>query len=276
MRYTESEILGLLEKAGKIADDSKDDEEPPAAVAEKVVLKEPSPVAAKKPKKEKKKKAKKEKKPRVKKEKKPRSSVKELPDGFEIAGRARGSLRFIVDFTVNFGLIIGLIVFGLVLTYTDITWPLVLVLILSIFNMAVMPIQYKSSMGNVISRTKFVNSRGDSAIFLYHMLKNINIPAYLIFFGGLLIAISAGTVWTTATKITVGLSIAIILIPFLDWVFRRTRKDNLGLWEVAFGGVWLVRSTETSTDGSKFMKRLESMAQYAETKGFVVDEEEDS
>ena len=71
-----------------------------------------------------------------------------------------------------------------------------------------------------------------------------------------------------------GLSIAIIIIPFLDWVFRRTRKDNLGLWEVAFGGVWLVRSTESSSDGSKFMKRLESMAQYAETKGFVDDEDE--
>ena len=268
--------MGLLEKAGKIADDSKDDEELPAPVAEKVVLKVPAPVAAKKPKKEKKKKPKKEKKKKPKKEKKPRSTAKELPDGFELAGRGRRSLRFIVDFTVNFGLIIGLVVFGLVLTYTDITWPLVLVLILSIFNMAVMPIQYKSSMGNVISRTKFINSRGDSAIFLYHMLKNINIPAYLIFFGGLLIAISAGTVWTTATKITVGLSIAIILIPFLDWIFRRPRKDTLGLWEVAFGGVWLVRSTETTTDGSNIMKRLESMAQYAETRGFVDDDDDES
>ena len=55
--------MGLLEKAGKIADDSKDDEEPTAPVAEKVVLKEPAPVAAKKPKKEKKKKPKKEPKP---------------------------------------------------------------------------------------------------------------------------------------------------------------------------------------------------------------------
>ena len=271
--------MGLLEKAGKIADDNTGDEDAPAAVPATVVL-DPEPVAVK-PKKEKKaKKAKKQKKPKKekkpKKAKKPRSSVKELPDGFELAGRGRSSLRFIVDFTVNFGLIIGLVVFGLVLTYTDITWPLVLVLLLSIFNMAVMPIQYKSSMGNVISRTKFINSRGDSAIFLYHMLKNINIPAYLIFFGGLLIAISAGTVWTTATKITVGLSISIILIPFLDWIFRRTRKDNLGLWEVAFGGVWLVRSTETTSDGSKFMKRLESMAQYAETKGFVDDEDDES
>ncbi|MBK70038.1 MAG: hypothetical protein CMB53_01375 [Euryarchaeota archaeon] len=267
--------MGLLEKAGKITDDKTSDEEAPAAVPAAVVL-EPEPVAVK-PKKEKKaKKQKKAKKPRAKKQKKPRSSVKELPDGFELAGRGRRSLRFFVDFTVNFGLIIGLVIFGLVLTYTDITWPLVLVLLLSIFNMVVMPIQYKSSMGNVISRTTFINSRGDSAIFLYHMLKNINIPAYLIFFGGLLIAISAGTVWTTATKITVGLSIAIILIPFLDWIFRRQRKDNLGLWEVVFGGVWLVRSTETTTDGSKFMKRLESMAQYAETKGFVDDEEDES
>jgi hypothetical protein len=267
--------MGLLEKAGKIADDEKEEKKAPAAVPAAVVLDTPEPVAAKPKKKEKKRRAKKVKEPRVKKEKKPRSSVKELPDGFELAGRGRSSLRFIVDFTVNFGLIIGLVVFGLVLTYTDITWPLVLVLILSVFNMAVMPIQYKSSMGNIISRTRFINSRGDSTIFLYHMLKNINIPAYLIFFGGLLIAISAGTVWTTATKITVGLSIAIILIPLLDWVFRRTRRDNLGLWEVAFGGVWLVRSTESSSDGSKFMKRLESMAQYAETKGFVDDEDED-
>jgi hypothetical protein len=267
--------MGLLEKAGKIADDEKEEKKAPAAVPAAVVLDTPEPVAAKPKKKEKKRRAKKVKEPRVKKEKKPRSSVKELPDGFELAGRGRSSLRFIVDFTVNFGLIIGLVVFGLVLTYTDITWPLVLVLILSVFNMAVMPIQYKSSMGNVISRTRFINSRGDSAIFLYHMLKNINIPAYLIFFAGLLIAISPGTDWTTATKIIVGLSIAIILIPLLDWVFRRTRRDNLGLWEVAFGGVWLVRSTESSSDGSKFMKRLESMAQYAETKGFVDDEDED-
>ena len=66
-----------------------------------------------------------------------------------------------------------------------------------------------------------------------------------------------------------------ILIPLLDYIFKRTRADSLGLWEVAFGGIWLVKATSTSDGDSKsrFMQRLESMAEYAESR---VDLDDDS
>lgn len=71
--------------------------------------------------------------------------------------------------------------------------------------------------------------------------------------------------------------LAAILIPLLDYIFKRTRSDSLGLWEVAFGGIWLVRATSSASEGSqsKFMKRLESMAEYAESRVDLDNEKDD-
>ena len=180
--------MGLLEKAGKISDEDKKEEKPVATVA-KV---EPEPVAAE-PKKSKKKASKKSKKakpkaPKAPRKKRAKSEPKIMPDGYEEAGKARGSLRVFIDFAVNFGFIIAIFV-GFAILETPTTLPLIIAIILSVFNMVVMPIRFNHSMGNVISRTQFVNSRGNNANFIYHSLKNTTIASYFVFLLGVLFGI---------------------------------------------------------------------------------------
>ncbi|DAC47514.1 MAG: hypothetical protein CMA62_04070 [Euryarchaeota archaeon] len=265
--------MGLLEKAGKISDDENKDVKPVAPTPVKV---EPEPVSAK-PKKAKKRSARASKKsapkaPREPRKKRAKSEPKVMPDGFDEAGKARGSLRLFIDFAVNFGFIIAIFV-GFAILETPTTFPLIVAIILSVFNMVIMPIRFNHSMGNVISRTEFINSRGDNANFIYHSLKNTTIASYFVFLLGVFFGISmlgdsSGIEGGDFMNAFIAICLSAILIPLLDYIFKRTRSDSLGLWEVAFGGVWLVRATRSAATGSqsKFMKRLESMAEYAESR----------
>jgi len=275
--------MGLLEKAGKISEDDKKEEVVTKAVPVKA---EPAPVAAK-PKRAKKKeprpaKKKESKKPRAPRQKRPKAEPKTIPDGYEEVGSARASLRLFVDFAVNFGFIIAIFVaFALIEIPT--TLFLSVALILSFFNLFVMPIRFKRSMGNVISRTQFINSRGDTATFIYHSLKNTTIASYFIFLLGLFFGISmlgdsSGIEGGDFMNAFIAVCISSILIPLLDYIFKRTRTDSLGLWEVAFGGIWLVKSTSSAGTESKsrFMQRLESMAEYAESRVDLDDDDETS
>ena len=76
----------------------------------------------------------------------------------------------------------------------------------------------------------------------------------------------------------IAICLSTLLIPLLDYIFRRTRTDSLGLWEVAFGGIWLVKATSSSDTDSKsrFMQRLESMAEYAESRVDLDDDSDNS
>ena len=279
--------MGLLEKAGKISEEDNKEEEiaNPAPVKVK-----PAPVATKS-KRAKKKEAKaaakreakasagkkKSRKPKAPRQKRPKSPPKVIPDGYEEVGGARASLRLLVDFSANFGLIIAIFIAFAILE-TPTTLALIVSILLSIFNMVVMPIRFSRSMGNVISRTQFINSRGDNATFIYHSLKNTTIASYFIFLLGVFFGISmlgdsSGIEGGDFMNAFIAICISTILIPLLDYIFRRTREDSLGLWEVAFGGIWLVKATSDSDSKSRFMQRLESMAEYAESR---VDLDEDS
>ena len=179
--------MGLLEKAEKIQTDSPDNE--PAKVVPEPVA-QPEPVAP-----EPKKARKSRRKSKTKKAKKERVP-KVLPAGFDNAGRARSAARYLFDFIVNFGLMAFLI--GLfIMFYTDITYPLIASIILALGNVFYLPSKFSRSAGNIVSGTKFVNTRGDPPSFLYHIGKSLNVPLVFLGMVAMMYAISSGTEWTT-------------------------------------------------------------------------------
>tara|TARA_B100000459_G_scaffold2749_1_gene1791 strand:- start:34873 stop:35703 length:831 start_codon:yes stop_codon:yes gene_type:complete len=276
--------MGLLEKAGKISEEDKKEE---VVTKPTPVKAEPAPVSTKSRRSKKKQakasaKKKEPRKPRAPREKRPKAQPKVIPDGYEEVGSARASLRLFVDFAVNFGFIIAIFVAFAILE-TPTTLALIVSILLSIFNMVVMPIRFSRSMGNVISRTQFINSRGNNATFIYHSLKNTTIASYFIFLLGVFFGISmlgdsSGIEGGDFMNAFIAICLSTILIPLMDYIFRRTRADSLGLWEVAFGGIWLVKATSNSDSDSKsrFMQRLESMAEYAESRVDLDDDSEKS
>tara|TARA_B100000029_G_scaffold93465_3_gene83509 strand:- start:25775 stop:26554 length:780 start_codon:yes stop_codon:yes gene_type:complete len=259
--------MGLLEKAEKIQSDAP--EPAPAIVAP---VPEPEPVAKSEPTPEPKKAKKSRRKTKTKKAKKERAP-KVIPDGFEKAGRARSAARYLVDFIVNFGLM-AVFVGMLILFYTDVTYPLIFSMLLAIGNVFYLPSKFSRSSGNIVSGTKFINTRGDSPSFLYHMGKSANIPLVFLGLVAMMLAISSGTEWTTGTKAFVGVSITLMIIPLIDRLMYRVRSDDLGFWDTLFGGVWLVTASKESSD-SGIIQRLQSIGDYAEQRGMLTENDTD-
>jgi hypothetical protein len=259
--------MGLLEKAEKIQ--SEEEEQAPTAEPVKtVIVQEPEPVQ---------KKAKKAKKARPRKGRKEKKTKKErvakvIPEGFEPAARVRTSFRYLVDTTVNWGI---LIITGLIMSQADAdpTIPIIAALALALGNMIYLPSKISRSAGNIVTGTQFVDTRGNNPQFLYHLAKSANIPLFLAGLFGAMLLISEGTEWTNGMKIFVGTSMTLLLVPLLDRFLRKRGDEKLGFWDRLFGGVWLVTAEKTESD-SGLIKRLQSIGEYAEQRGMLTEDDE--
>ena len=66
-----------------------------------------------------------------------------------------------------------------------------------------------------------------------------------------------------------------LLPPLIDYFMYRFRKNSEhGLWDTMFGGIWMVR-TNRSAEAKGWLKRLESLGDYAESKGLLSDKDTD-
>ena len=258
--------MGLLEKAEKIQ--SEEEQAPTAEPAKTVIVQEPEPVQKKT------KKAKKARPRRGRKDKKTKKErvAKVIPEGFEPAARVRTSFRYLVDTTVNWGI---LIITGVIMSQADAdpTIPIIAALALALGNMIYLPSKISRSAGNIVTGTQFVDTRGNNPQFLYHLAKSANIPLMLAGLFGMLLLISEGTDWTNGNKIFVGTSMTLMLVPLLDRFLRKRGDEKLGFWDRLFGGVWLVTADKTESD-SGLIKRLQSIGEYAEQRGMLTEDDE--
>ena len=258
--------MGLLEKAGTISSEEE--------VPKTKVLTTPDPVPEPEPVK-KAKKVKKPKRERVKRERKKRTPrvQRTLPDGFEMATRGQKIIRRLVDFLVSYGWsipLVGITAWG---SYFNPTPFILLGLGLIVFNLWFMP-SYAGgrSMGNWISRTRYINSRGETPIWVYFTLKGATTLFVLIGFWALSVVMSTQSLGeSTIGQIFNAVGLLLLIPPLLDYTMYKLRGD-LGLWDTVFGGVWLVRTTK-STEAKGWLKRLESISDFTESKGWLADEE---
>ena len=227
--------MGLLEKAGnvqteekkatKVVKAEKEAEKFNQAVAKDAKKVEPSPKESKKAAKVKKaKKPKKVKAPRAKKER----ILKQFPEGFDEVNKARSWFRTLVDLVVNFSLFSFYLLTNIVAGgASDLTYVLILSLILPIFNLVFMPYKTGRTVGQWITTTRYVNSRGENPPFLYHLLKSSPVISYLSGAGAFLVLISASTEWTTGmTGVVVTLLLLFLLVPG-DWLFKKFHQQSL-------------------------------------------------
>ena len=279
--------MGLLEKAGnvqkeekkptkvakatKVVKAEKEAEKFNQAVAKAAKKVEPSPKESKKAAKVKKATPKKVKTPRAKKER----ILKQFPEGFDEVNKARSWFRTSVDLVVNFSLFSFYLLTNIVAGgASDLTYVLILSLILPIFNLVFMPYKTGRTVGQWITTTRYVNSRGKNPPFLYHLLKSSPVISYLSGAGAFLVLISASTEWTTGmTGVVVTLLLLFLLVPG-DWLFKKFHQQSFGIWEFLFGGVWNARAQKgEGGTGNKLFQRLESLSDYTESKGWLEDKE---
>ena len=277
--------MGLLEKAGnvqkeekkptkvakatKVVKAEKEAEKFNQAVAKAAKKVEPSPKESKKAAKVKKATPKKVKTPRAKKER----ILKQFPEGFDEVNKARSWFRTSVDLVVNFSLFSFYLLTNIVAGgASDLTYVLILSLILPIFNLVFMPYKTGRTVGQWITTTRYVNSRGNNPPFLFHLLKSSPVISYLSGAGAFLVLISASTEWTPGmTGVVVTLFLLFLLVPG-DWLFKKFHHQSFGIWEYLFGGVWNARAQKgEGSTGNKLFQRLESLSDYTESKGWLED-----
>ena len=265
------EFMGLLEKASNI---QNEDASPPTKVIEQSkpaptpiqeVVKEP--VAKAKPAKKVK-----AKKTRVKKEKKPRVK-KVMPEGFEPATTGQKLTRKLVDFIVSYGWSVPIIAITAWGSYFNPTIFVILGLVLMGFNLFFMPSRTSRTVGNWISRTRYVNTRGESPFWFYSSIKGLTF-VFIILGTISLFTIMSEFPETTMGQIFMAIGILLLIPPLVDYIMYRVRGD-LGLWDSLFGGVWLVRTTK-SKEAKGWLKRLESISDWTESKGLLDEQKEES
>ena len=263
--------MGLLEKAGKINSGETPTVSPavsenkPQPVAAETVA-EPEPVQAKK-RSRRKRAARKKREPREKKVR----VAKVLPEGYEEASRSQRVIRRVSDFAVSYGWTVPLTVLTAWGSYFDPTYVFILGLLLMGFNLGFMPNTTNRTVGNWISRTTFITTKSGTPHQSYLLLKGLTFPMVMLGFILLLTSTSEGF-GSKSGQILLVSSLIFLMPPFLDYLFYRLKRDDLGLWDTLYGGVWMVKTTK-STESKGWLNRLEQLCDYYESKGWWSDNE---
>ncbi len=261
--------MGLLEKAEKIQTKDKVDVTPAPVVAS---VAEPEPVkVVKKSRREKR--EKKPKKTRTIKEKKIRTP-KTLPDGFESATNLQKRTRRFVDFAVSYGWsipILGLQGFG---GGADTTYFIILGILLTVGNLVILPAYTNRSIGNWVSRTRYVNTRGENPVWPFLTIKGLTTSFVLLSSFAILVIMSELSMGeSTLGTIFRVMGLLLIIPPLVDYMMYKRRANGLGLWDTFFGGVWMVKTGKTA-EAKGWLKRLESLGDFAESRGLLKESED--
>ena len=259
--------MGLLEKAGQIESgepsvDKPEIVEPERAKEASEPIAQPDPVKTKK---EKKSRRKKTRKPREKKVRAP----KVLPEDSELASPTQFRIKKYSDFLVSWGWTIPLVGFT---AWGNDFQPTIFVLAgmgLIAFNLGFMTYTTGRTTGNWITRTIYVNTKGEKPHQSYIFLKGMTFPLVILGIIAILTATATGLT-ENAGKIQLALGLFFLLPPLLDYLFYRFKSDDLGLWDTLYGGVWLVKTAKTA-ESKGWLKRLEQLGDYTEAQGWLSD-----
>ena len=262
--------MGLLEKAGQINAGETSNVVPaetevkPQPVAAETVA-EPEPVQSRK-------RSRRKRAPRKKREPREKKfrSPKILPDGFELASNSQRAIKRIADFAVSWGWCVPLVLMFAWGSWFDPTYFVLLGLGLMAFNLGFMPRTTNRTVGNWISRTNYINNDSKQPHQTYVLFKGLTFAVVLV--GILLVATSLQDLGERSGQILMGLGLAVLLPPFLDYLFYRFKSDNLGLWDTIYGGVWMVKTTK-SAQSKGWLKRLEQLGDYSESQGWWSDKD---
>ena len=256
--------MGLLDKAGEI--DKK-----PVAKAKPAPKAKPAkakPVAKEKPAKVAKAKPVREKKERV-----PREKIdKSFPDDFVPAGKTNRAAAWLVNFIWNWGILIAVLSILLFGATGDMTLPLAGGLLLPIVNVFFIPAKFGRNIGQFVSRTKYVNYKGERPVFLHGIMTNINIPMLFLGLGFLAVSGIGNNSSDGINGTMIALCVICLAFPLSEYVFKKiVGKDaGQGLWDKIFAS-YQVHHVPTGKE-TGWLARLESLGEFGAKRIAKIDE----
>ena len=248
--------MGLLDKAAASGNDGK---KPKAKAIKKATpVAKPKSVAKAKPAKAAK--VKKEKRQRA-----PRARPAELSDDYELATSMNRRISTLVNFLINFGVLIA----ALFMTASNTNIVTTILFAVSgaiiILNAIFIPMKFSRNLGQFVSRTKFVRGDGSNPLFLHGIL--VNTSGLLALIG----LIAVGTQFqnlnesgNTGAIVWFAIGIIFIILWFIDRYLRNGSAMGQGLYDLGFGA-YLVKYTPTEDEkASGVWARLENMGNFGD------------
>lgn len=190
-----------------------------------------------------------------------------LPEGYEIATQNSRFLAWLMNFIWNFGVLFGAL-FLSVMGSTP-TIPAVIALIMLITNLMVIPIMTGRTLGNFMSRTRYVTSSDAKPNFIHGLL--VNSVGLMALVGVSLIIFNMGQITNDTGKVQalnvsiLVLGIILVGIRMVDGRFKKNSDQNQGVYDMLFGAYLVKYVPQEGEELTGFAARLERMANYGDS-----------
>ena len=258
--------MGLLDKASDTGNKPADTSVAKKAAPKAVAIAKAKPVKAAKAAKA----AKAVKAPKAAKAarvRKPIMNTSGLPDGYEIATQNSRMLAWLMNFIWNFGVLFGAL-FLSVMGSTP-TIPAVGALLMLVTNLIVIPIMTGRTLGNFISRTRYITSKDGKPNVVHGLL--VNSVGLMSLVGISLVIFNMGRIFDDAGKVqglNVGflvLGIVFVAVRIIDGRFKKNSDQNQGLYDMLFGAFLVKYVPQEGEELTGIAARLEGMGNFGDS-----------
>lgn len=187
-----------------------------------------------------------------------------LPEGFELAGGMPRYISWLINFAVNFGLLI----MGVSMNITSSggggpgasTWILVGAMAAILVNTMVMPVWTGRNFGEFTSRTKYINVYGNRPLFLHPIFNNS--LGFLSLIGFFLIFTSMSELSDKKELTYFVIGIILMVIWVLNFFFKKNSDYSQGLFDMMFK-CYLVKHVATGEETGWFA-RFEALGDFGD------------
>jgi len=246
--------MGLLDKV-----DNLDDEKPAKAVAKKA---QPKKAVAKKaqPKKAVAKAAKPAKAAKAAKpDREKRIRPSGLPEGYELTGKMPRYIGWLINFSWNFGVAIGLLSILATGADSDLTIGWAGAFLMILVNWLVLPIWTGRNIGEFVSRSKYMNSSGAKP-FPAHAVLN-NSLGFMGLIGMILMFVYYQDI-SGSGMVPFIVGAVMIVLWIVNFFLKKNSDYSQGIFDLAFSA-YLVNHVATGTE-TGWLARFESLGDFGD------------
>ena len=188
-----------------------------------------------------------------------------LPEGFELAGGMPRYISWLINFAVNFGLLI----MGVSMNITSSggggpgasTWILAGAIAAILVNTMVMPVWTGRNFGEFTSRTKYINVYGNRPLFLHPIFNNL--LGFLSLIGFFFVFTSMSELSDSQKEVTYFvIGIILMVIWVVNFFFKKNSDYSQGLFDMMFK-CYLVKHVATGEETGWFA-RFEALGDFGD------------
>ena len=202
------------------------------------------------------------------KERRPLLSNEGLPDGYEIATKNARFLAWLMNFVWNFG-VLSAALFVSVAGSTP-TLPAIAALLMIITNVFVIPIMTGRTLGNFISRTRYITANESKPNPVHGFLVNsvglMGLTGFglVVFFMGRLFDENSGKLLPLSLVFLI-IGLVLVVIRIIDGRFKSNSDQNQGLYDMLFGANLVKYVPQEGEELTGIAARLNRMGNYGDS-----------